>query len=157
MKIPQNNLPSSPYNNSLHFSPRTQSTLSVPGSSARVSPSMDHQSLDDFEFPSWVESAVPINDILDRTDQVLIFFLILIFLFSFFSLTITGAVKNINVILKNWKKFPKVGSFPKSRGTVAFRADIFRGGIVKYSNFPWFKLIFLWKLIIIDSISLFFS
>ncbi|CAI4228171.1 unnamed protein product [Auanema sp. JU1783] len=53
------------------FRPRTQSNLSVPGSSARVSPSMDHQTFDDFEFPLWVENSVPIpSDILDRTDQM---------------------------------------------------------------------------------------
>ncbi|KAE9418600.1 hypothetical protein Angca_007998, partial [Angiostrongylus cantonensis] len=66
----------------------TQSNLSVPGSSTRVSPSMEHP-FDDFDFPSWVNdaaaastaaaaaagnanhsSAAPIpTDILDRTDQ----------------------------------------------------------------------------------------
>ncbi|EYC31758.1 hypothetical protein Y032_0003g1220 [Ancylostoma ceylanicum] len=70
------------------FRPRTQSNLSVPGSSTRVSPSMEHP-FDDFEFPSWVNDATaasaaasaaanaanhtgaaPIpTDILDRTDQ----------------------------------------------------------------------------------------
>ncbi|KHJ99457.1 hypothetical protein OESDEN_00566 [Oesophagostomum dentatum] len=70
------------------FRPRTQSNLSVPGSSTRVSPSMDHP-FDDFDFPSWVNDATaasaaaanagansnhtgagPIpTDILDRTDQ----------------------------------------------------------------------------------------
>ncbi|KAK6726078.1 hypothetical protein RB195_004409 [Necator americanus] len=73
------------------FRPRTQSNLSVPGSSTRVSPSMEHP-FDDFEFPSWVNDATaaasaaaataaanaanhtgaaPIpTDILDRTDQM---------------------------------------------------------------------------------------
>lgn len=76
------------------FRPRTQSNLSVPGSSTRVSPSMEHP-FDDFDFPSWVNdataastataagggggsggngnhtSAAPIpTDILDRTDQI---------------------------------------------------------------------------------------
>ncbi|PIO74170.1 hypothetical protein TELCIR_03821 [Teladorsagia circumcincta] len=35
------------------FRPRTQSNLSVPGSSTRVSPSMEHP-FDDFDFPSWM-------------------------------------------------------------------------------------------------------
>ncbi|KAJ1367647.1 hypothetical protein KIN20_028600 [Parelaphostrongylus tenuis] len=72
------------------FRPRTQSNLSVPGSSTRVSPSME-QPFDDFDFPSWVNdaaaattaaaaaaanntnqsNAAPIpTDILDRTDQI---------------------------------------------------------------------------------------
>ncbi|XGW25098.1 hypothetical protein V3C99_006481, partial [Haemonchus contortus] len=70
------------------FRPRTQSNLSVPGSSTRVSPSMEHP-FDDFDFPSWVNDAAaastaaaaaaaansnhtaPIpTDILDRTDQM---------------------------------------------------------------------------------------
>ncbi|WKX88214.1 hypothetical protein Q1695_008110 [Nippostrongylus brasiliensis] len=74
------------------FRPRTQSNLSVPGSSTRVSPSMEHP-FDDFDFPSWVNDATaassaaaaaaaaaaanatshagPIpTDILDRTDQM---------------------------------------------------------------------------------------
>ncbi|KAK5974614.1 Forkhead box protein O [Trichostrongylus colubriformis] len=69
------------------FRPRTQSNLSVPSSSTRVSPSMEHP-FDDFDFPSWVNDAAaastaaanaaanasnhaPIpTDILDRTDQM---------------------------------------------------------------------------------------
>ena len=54
-----------------NFSPRTQSNISVPGSS-RLSPTIDN-TFDDFDFPPWVDTAssVPIpNDILDRTDQV---------------------------------------------------------------------------------------
>ncbi|CAD6184156.1 unnamed protein product [Caenorhabditis auriculariae] len=54
------------------FRPRTQSNLSVPGSSARVSPSME-QPFDDLDFPPWVDTAsnmaIP-NDIVDRTDQM---------------------------------------------------------------------------------------
>lgn len=84
-------------NSSIHFSPRTQSNLSVPGSSTRVSPSMEHP-FDDFEFPSWVNDATaasaaanaanhggaaPIpTDILDRTDQVRIKDLLLFYLGS---------------------------------------------------------------------------
>lgn len=54
------------------FRPRTQSNISVPGSSSRLSPTIDN-TFDDFDFPPWVDTAssVPIpNDILDRTDQM---------------------------------------------------------------------------------------
>jgi hypothetical protein len=50
------------------------SSNSVPGTSNRITPSMENQStFDDFDFPPWVDGtnvpAIP-NDIVDRTDQM---------------------------------------------------------------------------------------
>ncbi|CAI2299674.1 unnamed protein product [Caenorhabditis sp. 36 PRJEB53466] len=54
------------------FRPRTQSNLSVPGSSSRVSPAVDPM-YDEMDFPNWVSEqtnvAIP-SDIVDRTDQM---------------------------------------------------------------------------------------
>ncbi|EGT60354.1 hypothetical protein CAEBREN_07990 [Caenorhabditis brenneri] len=57
------------------FRPRTQSTMSVPGNSSRVSPSIGAEIYDDLEFPSWVGETTPAvpqipNDLVDRTDQM---------------------------------------------------------------------------------------
>ncbi|CCD71850.1 Forkhead box protein O [Caenorhabditis elegans] len=54
------------------FRPRTQSNLSIPGSSSRVSPAIGSDIYDDLEFPSWVGESVPAipSDIVDRTDQM---------------------------------------------------------------------------------------
>nr|AZN23180.1 forkhead box protein O [Oscheius chongmingensis] len=56
------------------FRSRAGSNMSVPGSTARVTPSMgDHPSaFEDFDFPPWVDSSVAAipSDIVDRTDQM---------------------------------------------------------------------------------------
>ncbi|KAF1770099.1 hypothetical protein GCK72_001917 [Caenorhabditis remanei] len=63
-----------PFDSMTTFRPRTQSTMSVPGSSSRVTPSIGGELYDDLEFPSWVGDtpAVPTipNDLVDRTDQM---------------------------------------------------------------------------------------
>uniref|UniRef100_A0A1I7VYM3 Forkhead box protein O n=1 Tax=Loa loa TaxID=7209 RepID=A0A1I7VYM3_LOALO len=55
------------------FRPRTQSNISLPGSSSRISPSMieNYENFDSFDFPPFVEaaSAMP-HDILDRTNEM---------------------------------------------------------------------------------------
>lgn len=52
------------------FRPRTQSNLSIPGSSSRVSPSMAADHFDDFDFPPFVEAGAMPHDILDRTNEI---------------------------------------------------------------------------------------
>ncbi|CAB3408794.1 unnamed protein product [Caenorhabditis bovis] len=56
------------------FRGRTQSNLSVPASSSRVSPNNVDHSYEEFDFPTWVDSAAGVpqipNDIVDRTDQM---------------------------------------------------------------------------------------
>uniref|UniRef100_F1KR30 Forkhead box protein O n=1 Tax=Ascaris suum TaxID=6253 RepID=F1KR30_ASCSU len=52
------------------FRPRTQSNLSIAGSSSRVSPSMATDHFDDFDFPPFVEAGAMPHDILDRTNEV---------------------------------------------------------------------------------------
>ncbi|KHN81281.1 Forkhead box protein O [Toxocara canis] len=52
------------------FRPRTQSNLSIAGSSSRVSPSMAADHFDDFDFPPFVEAGAMPHDILDRTNEM---------------------------------------------------------------------------------------
>uniref|UniRef100_F1KRA7 Forkhead box protein O n=1 Tax=Ascaris suum TaxID=6253 RepID=F1KRA7_ASCSU len=52
------------------FRPRTQSNLSIAGSSSRVSPSMATDHFDDFDFPPFVEAGAMPHDILDRTNEM---------------------------------------------------------------------------------------
>ncbi|UMM14042.1 hypothetical protein L5515_002025 [Caenorhabditis briggsae] len=63
----------SPFDSMTAFRSRTQSTMSVPGNTSRVSPT-NCELYDDLEFPSWVGDtpAVPNipNDLVDRTDQM---------------------------------------------------------------------------------------
>lgn len=57
---------------------RGRANSSIQGSSSRVTPSMDHPSFDDFDFPPWVDATAPLpGDIVDRTDQVSLLRLIL--------------------------------------------------------------------------------
>ncbi|CAO4362310.1 unnamed protein product [Caenorhabditis nigoni] len=62
-----------PFDSMTAFRSRTQSTMSVPGNTSRVSPT-NCELYDDLEFPSWVGEtpAVPNipNDLVDRTDQM---------------------------------------------------------------------------------------
>lgn len=68
-------------NNFETFRPRTQSTLSIPGNfegaTSRVSPTLEPPGFEDFDFPPWMDAVAgvggtehPVNDILDRTDQM---------------------------------------------------------------------------------------
>ncbi|MFH4974261.1 hypothetical protein AB6A40_000970 [Gnathostoma spinigerum] len=52
------------------FRSRTQSNLSVPGSSSRVSPSAGGDQFEDFDFPPFVEASTMPHDILDRTNEM---------------------------------------------------------------------------------------
>ncbi|KAI1726849.1 forkhead domain-containing protein [Ditylenchus destructor] len=58
------------------FRPRTQSTLSIPGNSSRVSPTLEPPGFEDFDFPPWMDAvaagapAENVTEILDRTDQM---------------------------------------------------------------------------------------
>lgn len=55
-----------------HYSPRTQSNISLSASSSRVSPSVmeNYENFESFDFPPFVEAGVVPHDILDRTNEV---------------------------------------------------------------------------------------
>ncbi|KAK0423540.1 hypothetical protein QR680_008196 [Steinernema hermaphroditum] len=70
-----------PMNNFDGFRPRTQSTISIPATTSRVSPSMEQAAFDEFDFPPWVDNAAAqahaqaaaphcVNELLDRTGQI---------------------------------------------------------------------------------------
>lgn len=64
------------------FSPRTQSTISIPGPSSRVSPTQEPPGFEDFDFSPWMDTqrepqrvggslnSQGVNELLDRTDHL---------------------------------------------------------------------------------------